>query len=150
MKPNVAVIVRGGIVQEVVADLPVNLTVIDCDTEGYDEDRLDEIEGMDKPAYVIRQAIEINPGHKLFHGSRFVKQFVEEGEANLVRDAGASEAMMSEFEAAMSEAGYHQPKRSPSSADAYFYERDQDRFVGWMLRHEQAANNKQDGAEVQP
>mgnify|MGYP000595493200 CR=1 FL=1 len=30
MKPNVAVIVRGGIVQEVVADLPVNVTVIDC------------------------------------------------------------------------------------------------------------------------
>jgi hypothetical protein len=28
MKPNVAVIVRGGIVQEVVADLPVNVTVI--------------------------------------------------------------------------------------------------------------------------
>lgn len=69
MKPNVAVIVRGGIVQKVVANLPVNVTVIDCDTEGSDEGCPAEIEGMDKPAYVIKQTIEIDP--------EFVKQFAE-------------------------------------------------------------------------
>lgn len=69
MKPNVAVIVRGGIVQEVVADLPVNVTVIDCDTEGSNEGRLDKIVGMDDPAYVIKQTIEIDP--------EFMKQFAE-------------------------------------------------------------------------
>jgi len=39
-KPNVIVEVRGGLVVGVVADSPVNVYVVDHDTEGADEDEL--------------------------------------------------------------------------------------------------------------
>lgn len=56
---------------------------------------------------------------------------------------------MAAFEKAMVEGGYFHPQRSHCNSDSYLYERDHDRFSGWMLHwkmnttaNEQEINNE--------
>jgi hypothetical protein len=43
------------------------------------------------------------------------------------------------FEKAMIYAGYNKPERGPYPDSGYLYQRDADRFAGWMLRAEVGA-----------
>lgn len=64
MKPNVAVVVRGGAVRDVVANSPVNVVVIDFDdTEAAGGSGLEEIKGMDgaEKAFVSRDPVRLDP-----------------------------------------------------------------------------------------
>lgn len=60
-------------------------------------------------------------------------------EANLEAAQPASPAPLTDeqeraaFEAASVEAGYHAPKRAEYTDGKYLFQRDEDRFVGWML-----------------
>ncbi|WP_249177533.1 hypothetical protein [Burkholderia multivorans] len=52
------------------------------------------------------------------------------------------------FALAMVEAGYHEPEPSPFSEDAFKYQRDQDRYIGFQLgRQSRACSANETGAE---
>lgn len=52
MKPNVVIILEGGLIQNVITDLPVNVTVIDHDTEGADEQDVSRVDGIHSDVYL--------------------------------------------------------------------------------------------------
>ncbi|MCA8376328.1 hypothetical protein LGM80_23485 [Burkholderia multivorans] len=56
------------------------------------------------------------------------------------------------FALAMVEAGYHEPEPSPFSEDAFKYQRDQDRYIGFQLgRQSRACSANETGTEgVEP
>lgn len=52
MKPNIAIIMDGGLVQNIITDQPANIVVIDHDTEGAEESELEQVKGIDNEVYV--------------------------------------------------------------------------------------------------
>lgn len=52
MKPNIAIIMEGGLVQNIITDQPANIVVIDHDTEGAEENDLTQVEGVDDKVYL--------------------------------------------------------------------------------------------------
>lgn len=70
MKPTIAIIVQGGIVQNVVSDAPVNVAIIDHDVEGSEAHQTTTAEGVNTPVFLAHMEPELNP--------EFVKQFAEE------------------------------------------------------------------------
>ncbi len=70
MKPNIAIIMEGGLVQNIITDQPANIVVIDHDTEGAEENDLTQVEGVDNEVYLSRwDNPELNP--------EFVAQFAD-------------------------------------------------------------------------
>lgn len=57
--PKVILVMEGGLIQNVIADTAVDLTIIDRDTEGADEDELRQVYGDD--AYVSGPHVNVNP-----------------------------------------------------------------------------------------
>lgn len=50
-KPKVVIVLDGGLVQDILSTIAVDVAVVDYDVEGVDEDRLTEIpQGDDRPA----------------------------------------------------------------------------------------------------
>lgn len=90
MKPNVAIIVSGGVVQDVVSDTDVGVTIIDQDIEGTDETVPVDVDGLDDPARVGNMTPDIDP--------EFMKQFAgdEEVEPGLVREGKDADYVMPE------------------------------------------------------
>lgn len=52
MKPNIAIILDGGLVQNIITDQPANIVVIDHDTEGAEKSELEQVKGIDNEVYV--------------------------------------------------------------------------------------------------
>lgn len=73
MKPTVVVVIEGGLVHSAIADVPASVVVVDLDTEGADEDKVERISGIDSDVYVTHlPEPEIDPD--------FVGQFAAEKE----------------------------------------------------------------------
>lgn len=70
MKPNIAIIMEGGLVQNIITDQPANIVVIDHDTEGVDDQDLTHVKDVDSKVYLSRwDNPELNP--------EFVAQFAD-------------------------------------------------------------------------
>lgn len=73
MKPNIAIILDGGLVQNIITDQPANIVVIDHDTEGVDDQDLTHVKDVDSKVYLSRwDNPELNP--------EFVAQFADTGD----------------------------------------------------------------------
>ena len=58
-KPKIVIVLEGGLVQHIVADQEMDVTVLDFDTEGIDEKHSTEVNGDE--AYVTSPHLEIDP-----------------------------------------------------------------------------------------
>lgn len=58
-KPKVFIQIEGGIIHCVVADQEVEVTFIDFDTDGVEEDYIKDFFGHD--AYIVQHEIDVNP-----------------------------------------------------------------------------------------
>lgn len=88
MKPTIAIIVEGGMVQNILSDTPITTVVIDHDTEGTPDNELSRVDGVDTGIILSHFTPELNP--------QFVKQFAEnEQEPSLVHE-GDNDYLMPE------------------------------------------------------
>lgn len=60
-KQKLVIYLSGGLVDVVVSEVPVDVVVVDGDTEGVDENEIVRIDGEDRT--VTDAAVEINPAH---------------------------------------------------------------------------------------
>lgn len=64
-KPRVVIILDGGIVQDILSDVPIDAIVIDYDVEGIEKYRLTQIpqtpDASMEPAYTVEEVVEVMP-----------------------------------------------------------------------------------------
>jgi len=64
-RPKVVITLDGGIVQDILSDVPIDVIVIDYDVEGIEEDRLTQIpqtpDASMEPAYTVEQSANVMP-----------------------------------------------------------------------------------------
>ncbi|HIE4430022.1 TPA: hypothetical protein ACXM9H_000993 [Burkholderia multivorans] len=99
---------------------------------------LDQFERIDVQNHVLRRTLQRVMARltDLLDEDQFgnIESIVKEAGVEPPAIAAAAPADdRAAFEAAMVAGGYHEPERSPFGGDAYKYERDQDRFVGFCL-----------------
>ena len=64
-QPKVVITLDGGIVEDILSDVPSDVIVIDYDVEGIEEDRLTQIPQIraasTEPAYTVEQVADVMP-----------------------------------------------------------------------------------------
>ena len=90
----------------------------------------------------LLEDMELAGLHELYiykHSKESYKRLAQERRQGKDMDINKQAEMLA-FEQAMIYAGYNKPERGPYPDSGYLYERDADRFAGWMLRAEVGAD----------
>ena len=58
--PKIFICVKGGLIQSIITDKPVKIMVLDCDTDGLNDEEYEDVDGSKFKAVETYDSVDVN------------------------------------------------------------------------------------------